>query len=51
MLADLKLLGQYDLVEDIVAEYLNKVGMKNIGLGRIKLLNEVPMEEEYKEAA
>ena len=50
MLADLKLLGQYDLVEDIVAEYLNKVGMPNIGLGRIKLLKDVP-SEEYNEAA
>ncbi len=50
MLADLKLLGQYDLVEDIVAEYLNKVGMPNIGLGRIKLLNDAT-SAEHKEAA
>ena len=51
MLSGLKLVGQYDLVENIVAEYLNTVGMPNIGLGRIKLLNDVLLDEEYKEVA
>ena len=51
MLSGLKPVGQYDLVENIVAEYLNTVGMPNIGLGRIKLLNDVPLDEEYNEAA
>lgn len=58
MLAGLKMVGQYDMVEDIVAEYLNEVGMPDIGLGRITVLKDVPMPEEqpvgateYKEAA
>ena len=37
----MKQVGQYGTVEDIVAEYLNAVGMKNITLGRIKILNDV----------
>ena len=41
MLKGLKQVGQYGTVEDIVAEYLNAVGMKNIALGRIKILNDV----------
>ncbi len=58
MLNGLKMVGQYDMVEDIVAEYLNTVGMHDIGLGRIKVLKDVPMPEErsdgiieYKKAA
>ena len=51
MLVGLKQVGRYNLVEDIVAEYLNTVGMPNIGLGRIKLLKEVPMVNEVTGAA
>lgn len=47
MLKGLKQVGQYGMVEDIVAEYLNEVGMPNIGVGRIEVLGEV----EEREAA
>ena len=52
MLKGLKQVGQYGMVEDIVAEYLNEVGMPDIGIGRIKVLNDVADDEvEERQAA
>lgn len=51
MLKGLKQVGQYNLVEDIVAEYLNTVGMPNIGIGRIKVLNDVAEGTAYHNQA
>ena len=36
MLKDLKIVGEYETLDDILTEYLNKNGIKNNELGRIK---------------
>ena len=46
MLKDLKVIAEYDTCEEVLADYLNKVGMNNIEVGRIKLLKEVPIPDE-----
>lgn len=50
MLKNLKVLGEYEATDKILAEYLNKVGMKNISTGRIKNLHEMEIEEVKKAA-
>ena len=47
MLKDLKRLEEFDGADEVLGEYLNKVGMKNIELGRIKNLHELPLPSEY----
>ena len=54
MLKNQKIIGNYDSCEEIVADYINKVGMSGIEVGRIKQLKEVPIPDEstqYNEAA
>lgn len=47
MLKDLKVTGQYGTCEEVVADYLNQVGMSKIKFGRIRNLS----EEESAKAA
>ena len=42
MMKNLKILAEYETTDKIFAEYLNKIGMKNISTGRIKNLHEIP---------
>ena len=51
MLNSPKIIGEYGTCEEILAEYLNVVGMPNIKIGRIKLLNEVELPDLDEEAA
>lgn len=57
MVKDVKIVGEFDTCEEVLTDYLNQVGMKDIEVGRIKLLKEVeipdelPDGEEMKEAA
>lgn len=56
MLKGLKVIGEFDTCEEVLADYLNQVGMDGIEVGRIKLLKEVPIPDELpdgeaKEAA
>ena len=46
MLKNQKIIGNYNSCEEIVADYINKVGMSGIEVGRIKQLKEVPIPEE-----
>ena len=46
MLKNLKIIGEYGTFDEILADYLNKVGMKGIEVGRIKRLAEVPVPDE-----
>ena len=46
MLKDLKIIGEFETCEEVLADYLNQVGMDGIEVGRIKLLKEVEMPEE-----
>ena len=46
MLTDLKIVGELGTFEEILADYMNKVGMKGIEVGRIKRLKEVPIPDE-----
>lgn len=46
MLKDLKIVGEYGTFDEILADYLNKVGMKNIEVGRITRLVDVPVPDE-----
>lgn len=46
MLKGLKIVGEYGTFEEILTDYLNKVGMKGIEVGRIKRLVEVPVPDE-----
>ena len=45
MLKDLPTLGEFGTCEEIIADYLNQVGMKGIETGRIKVLNDVITSE------
>ena len=42
MLKDLPTLGEFGTCEEIIADYLNQVGMEGIEPGRIKVLDDVP---------
>jgi 2',3'-cyclic-nucleotide 2'-phosphodiesterase (5'-nucleotidase family) len=46
MLTNLKIVGEYGTFDEILAEYLNKVGMSGIEVGRITRLREVPIPDE-----
>ena len=46
MLKNLKEVGEFETCEEILADYLNKVGMNGIEIGRIKTLNAVEMPDE-----
>ena len=46
MLKDLKIIGEFETCEEVLADYLNKVGMSGIEVGRIKLLKEVEIPDE-----
>ena len=46
MLKNLKIVGEYGTFDEILADYLNKVGMKNIEVGRITRLVDVPIPDE-----
>ena len=46
MLANLKIVGEYGTFEEILADYINEVGMKGIEVGRITRLKEVPIPDE-----
>ena len=52
MLKNAKKLDEFESVDNVLTEYLNKVDMKNIEVGRIKNLNELPLPvvEEIEEA-
>lgn len=45
MLKDLKMLDKFETTDLVLTEYLQKVGMKNISVSRIKNLNVVPLSE------
>ena len=49
MLKNLKKLDEFETVEEVLAEYLNKVGVKNVEIGRIKNLHELPMPKADNE--
>ena len=58
MLKNLNITGNYNSCEEIITDYLNQVGMSGIEIGRIKVVNDVPIADEmtnnndqYKEAA
>ena len=44
MLKNSKLLETFDVTNVVVTEYLQKVGIKNIEVGRVKNLNVLPAE-------
>jgi len=46
MLKGLKIVGEYGTFDEILADYLNQVGMSGIEVGRIKRLVEVPIPDE-----
>ena len=46
MLKGLKIVGEYGTFDEILADYLNAVGMKGIEVGRITRLKEVPIPDE-----
>ena len=46
MLENLKIIGEYGTFDEIFADYLNQVGMKNYAVGRITRLKEVPVPDE-----
>lgn len=50
MLKDAKIIAEYETCDKIFSEYLNKVGMKNISLGRIKNLHEIEYTEDQEAA-
>lgn len=43
MLKNLNRLDEFETVDNVLTEYINKVGVKNIEIGRIKNLHELPM--------
>ena len=45
MLKNSKTLDTFDVTNVVVTEYLQKVGIKNIEVGRVKNLNVVPIVE------
>ena len=46
MLKHLKVIEEFETTEKIFEDYLSKVGIKDISLGRIKNLHEMPMPEK-----
>ena len=48
MLKNLKIIGELGTCDEILADYLNEVGMKGIEVGRITRLVEVPITDEKK---
>lgn len=46
MLTNLKIVGELGTFEEILADYLNQVGMSGIEVGRIQRLVEVPVPDE-----
>ena len=46
MLTNLKIVGELGTFDEILADYLNNVGMSGIEVGRIKRLAEVPVPAE-----
>ena len=46
MLTGLKIVGELGTFEEIFADYLNQVGMKDYQVGRITRLKEVPIPDE-----
>ena len=46
MLKDLRIIGEFGTCEEILTEYLNKVGIGNISVGRIKILNPISLSNE-----
>ena len=46
MLKNLKIIGEFGTCDEILANYLNQVGMKGIEVGRITRLKEVPVPDE-----
>ncbi len=46
MLKGLKIVGEYGTFDEILADYLNQVGMSGIEVGRIKRLVEVPIPDK-----
>ena len=46
MLKGVKIVGEYGTFDEILADYLNQVGMSGIEVGRIKRLVEVPIPDE-----
>ena len=46
MLKDVKIIGEFDTCEEILADYLNQVGMNDIEVGRITLTKEVLIPDE-----
>ena len=46
MLEGLKIVGELGTFDEILAAYLNEVGMSGIEVGRIKRLVEVPVPDE-----
>lgn len=46
MLTNLKIVGELGTFEEIFADYLNQVGMKDYAVGRITRLKEVPVPDE-----
>ena len=46
MLKDLKIVGEFETCEEVLADYLNQVGMDGIEVGRINLLKEVEIPDE-----
>ncbi|MBQ6297691.1 MAG: bifunctional metallophosphatase/5'-nucleotidase [Selenomonadaceae bacterium] len=46
MLKNLKIVGELGTCDEVLADYLNKVGMSGIEVGRITKLKEVPIPDE-----
>lgn len=49
MLKNAKKLDEFNAIDEILADYLNKVGVKNVELGRIKNLHDLPMPKANNE--
>ena len=46
MFKDLEVIGKYENAEEVVADYLKKIGIGKVDVGRIKIRNEVEMPKE-----
>ena len=46
MLKDLPTVGEFDTCESIVIDYINKVGMKNIEVGRVRVVDGLSAQDE-----
>ena len=51
MLKDLPIVGEYDTCEQVLADYLNRVGAQGIEMGRIIFLKDVPASDELPDGA